>query len=156
MSTQKDIASPWDGARFARERNTGVILGLALNQVIALGTGIGLIVAVMVFGTFPRNLLLAVVLTVLTAGIGLHRFAGKSLIELIGLMFKHVLRSLSNQLKYVHRYNAELYEGEEPAAQTLGEDSLEGEERNEKGRIRAGKGLDRKSTRLNSSHVSIS
>src|SRR5690625_1838928 len=141
MSTQKDIASPWDGARFARERNTGVILGLALNQVIALGTGIGLIVAVMVFGTFPRNLLLAVVLTVLTAGIGLPRFAGKSLIEWIGLMFKHVLRSLSNQLKYVHRDNAELYEGEEPAAQTLGEDSFEGEERNEKGRIRAGKGL---------------
>src|SRR5699024_2545992 len=97
----------------------------ALNQVIALGTGIGLIVAVMVFGTFPRNLLLAVVLTVLTAGIGLPRFAGKSLIEWIGLMFKHVLRSLSNQLKYVHRDSAELYEGVGLAAPALGEVSSE-------------------------------
>src|SRR5699024_4988546 len=122
MSMQKDIASPWDGARFARERNTGVILGLALNQVIALGTGIGLIVAVMVFGTFPRNLLLAVVLTVLTAGIGLPRFAGKSLIEWIGLMFKHVLPSVRNPLKYWPRQNVDLYDGEEPVAQTLVQD----------------------------------
>src|SRR5699024_700499 len=67
MSEHIPIASPWDGTRFAREKNTGVILGLGLDQVIVVGLGIGLVVISMAFGVFPHNLVFAVVAAIVTA-----------------------------------------------------------------------------------------
>lgn len=141
MSEHTTIASPWDGTRFAREKNTGVILGLGLDQVIVLGMGIGLVVISMAFGVFPHNLVFAVVAAIVTAGVGLPRFAGKSLLQWLGLLAAFFFRRTSGQLKYLYRDNPGLYRQEPPTTETLGFGPSEGSERDTKGRIVAGKGL---------------
>lgn len=141
MSAEAKYASPWDGARFARERTTGVILGLGLEQVIVLGLGLATIVLLMIFGQFPDNLLAAGVVMILVLGIALPRFAGKSLIQWLLLVVWYTGRGALGQLHYVHRDTPEAYEIEAPSADVLGFEPTDQLDRTAKGKIVADNGL---------------
>lgn len=141
MSIETTVESPWDGVRFARERNTGIVLGLALEQVIVLGSGVASIVVLMVFGDFPRNLVAGFAVLILALGVSLPRFAGKSLVQWLLLVVQYLRRGAAGQLQYVHRDNPEAYEVLEPSALVLGFESPDQPERTKKGRVVAGDGL---------------
>ncbi|WMY80041.1 SCO6880 family protein [Citricoccus sp. I39-566] len=100
---EPQLDSPWDGARFARERTTGVMLGLSWSQVTALGATLGLMLLMVFTGGFPRGFFTALVIGAAAAGVIVPRVAGRPLIGWAGLWLRYLLRGARNQLTFVRR-----------------------------------------------------
>ncbi|MGW9550879.1 SCO6880 family protein [Citricoccus zhacaiensis] len=97
------LDSPWDGARFARERTTGVVMGLNWSQVIALGLTLGLMMLLVFVGGFPRGFFTALVLGAAAAGLVVPKVTGRPLLGWVGLWLRYLLRGARNQLTFVRR-----------------------------------------------------
>ncbi|HRO31605.1 SCO6880 family protein [Citricoccus sp.] len=137
---EQQVDSPWDGARFARERTTGVLLGLSWPQVITLGVALGLMLLLVFTGGFPRGFFTALVLGAVAAGIVIPTVMGRPLIGWAGLWLRYLVRGARNQLTFVRRDGTDDDETPtEPSSPVLspGETSTS---RDEAGRIKPGAG----------------
>lgn len=94
-------ASEYDGARFPREQSTGVILGLGWEQVIVLAVGISSAVISVVTGGFPAGAIVALLIVVVFAGVGVPRIGGKSLIMWGWVYGRQLVRQVQGQNEYV-------------------------------------------------------
>lgn len=103
--------SEWDGARFQREKQSGVFLGLGWLQVCTLF--IGLIVGMLVFSAapyfFPLRVLSAVVVAGFTFGLAVPRPAGRPVIEWLLLWFKYNWRGMNGYLRFRRPWHEEEY-----------------------------------------------
>lgn len=140
QSMEQQLDSPWDGARFARERTTGVLLGLSWSQVITLGVALGLMLILVFVGGFPRGFFAALVLGAAAAGVVVPKVMGRPLIGWAGLWLRYLVRGARDQLTFVRREDTD--DGEtptEPSSPVLspGETSTA---RDEAGRIKPGSG----------------
>lgn len=136
-----EIASPWDGTRFPRERTTGVVLGLNLVQTITAGIGAGVALLSIMLGGFPAGFITGIVILVIFAGLAIPKIAGRAPVEWAWRYIRYGVRGAQSQLVFVQREAAdELYAGQpEPSAPVLSA-SVQGNGRDEKGRIVPGPG----------------
>lgn len=95
-----DHETEWDGTRFPREKNTGVILGLDVPQVIFLCVVIAIAVTIIFTLGFPGGLFLGVLFAIGGGAVGVIRFWGRSLIEWIWESIKFLIRGSQGQLRY--------------------------------------------------------
>lgn len=102
MATEEQIETEWDGTRFPREKNTGVIMGLDGIQVTFIGLGLVFSVALVFALGFPLGLFLGFFNLVVTAAIGIPRFWGKSIITWVVHGLERVFRGTKGQLRF-HR-----------------------------------------------------
>lgn len=139
QALEKQLDSPWDGARFARERTTGVLMGLNWFQVIALAVALGLMMILVFIGGFPGGVFAALVLGTVSAGVVVPKWKGRPLLGWSGLWLRYLLRGARNQLTFVRRDSPDDDEEEKavPAAPVLmpGDVSTA---RDESGRIKPG------------------
>ncbi|MFC4372450.1 hypothetical protein ACFOZ2_16500, partial [Citricoccus nitrophenolicus] len=112
QTLEQQLDSPWDGARFARERTTGVLLGLSWSQVIALGVALGLMLILVFVGGFPRGFFAALVLGAAAAGVVVPKVMGRPLIGWAGLWLRYLVRGARDQLTFVRREDTD--DGETP------------------------------------------
>lgn len=91
----------WDGAHFGREQQSGVVLGLDLGQVIFLGVGVGIGVIFIIIGGFPFGLLLALLVAVIFALIGIPRVEGISLLKWGRIKARLAVRRLAGQTEFI-------------------------------------------------------
>lgn len=100
MSTNDE--SEWKGTRFGREESTGVVMGLGWEQVSFIAAGVGvLMLGVVTIGSVPVKIIFGLLVLVVTAGIGIPRIAGKSLLEWMMKFFKNKGREKTGQNEYV-------------------------------------------------------
>lgn len=101
MSVSTEVpASEWDATRFPRERNTGVIMGLDLIQVLFLAAVLFLALVMVFTAGFPTGLVGGV--TILGAGVafGVPRFWGRSLPAWTWEFIRFLIRGTQGQLRY--------------------------------------------------------
>jgi hypothetical protein len=103
QTLEQQLDSPWDGARFARERTAGVLLGLNWAQVITLGAALGLMLILVFAGGFPRGFFTALVIGVVAGGIVVPKVQGRPLLGWVGLWLRYLLRGARDQLTFVRR-----------------------------------------------------
>ncbi|NUL44057.1 PrgI family protein [Cellulosimicrobium funkei] len=120
QTLEQQLDSPWDGARFARERTTGVLLGLNWSQVITLGSALALMLILVFVGGFPRGFFAALVIGAVAAGIVVPKVMGRPLIGWVGLWLRYLLRGARDQLTFVRREGTDDDGGlDEPASPVL-------------------------------------
>lgn len=95
-----DYETEWDGNRFPREKNTGVVMGLDLVQVIFLVSVLAIAVAMIFIMGFPRGLFLGVFFALAGGAVGFIRFWGRSLIGWLWESIMFVFRGAAGQLRY--------------------------------------------------------
>lgn len=103
QTLEQQLDSPWDGARFARERTTGVLLGLNWSQVLTLGAALGLMLILVFVGGFPRGFFTALVIGAAAAGVVVPKVMGRPVISWVGLWLRYLLRGARDQLTFVRR-----------------------------------------------------
>lgn len=101
MAGNDQHESEWDGARYPREKTTGVILGLDWAQVIFLVVyGVGVSAALVFTLGFPLGLVLGFLNLIVAALVGIPRIWGRSLVLWVWEAVRFLVRGAQGQLRY--------------------------------------------------------
>ncbi|MGP9586154.1 PrgI family protein [Micrococcaceae sp. AOP34-BR2-30] len=133
-------ASEWDGAHFAKEQSSGVVMGLNLRQVIIAGTGLGLGMVFIVAGGAPTGLIMAVIVVLIAGTLALLKVQGVPVADWLVALIRHGAQGTRGQLSYVQSDSFD--EAGAPSAGVLSpSDEVEdAQRRDKKGRIIPGRG----------------